>query len=276
MSTRLAHDERVHHDAASICQSADVQSAVQRFLAPGDQRFFERVWSRPLLDYVARLRDIGFSDVGCVLDAGAGMGQWSVALATLNRDVWAVDIDSGRVSVVESIVNHLKLDNITCTKTSLAKTSFESDSFDAIFCYSVLYGTDIRTVLTEMYRILKPGGHLYISTNGQGYYVRQLLLGGSRGADFSPRWYAFQALIGNAAFPWWSKHANRIRERIIGPRALRRLLAAIGFEPDAVYGPEGTLSLSGRASGMAFFRPRFLGLLTVFDVLARKPGGMRC
>lgn len=41
-----------------------------------------------------------------------------------------------------------------------ANTDFPSDSFDYIYAQAALVGSDRRTVLKEMYRLLKPGGEL--------------------------------------------------------------------------------------------------------------------
>ena len=269
--SRPSVTDSAFRDATSdICRDAGVLSTAAAHLSADDQMFLHRVWSRPIDDYIARLQDIGFASQDRILDAGAGMGQWSVALAALNRHVWAVDLDSGRISVIERIAKTLDLGNLSCATAPLEATPFKDESFDAIFCYSVLYVTDIRAVLKELHRVLAPGGYLYISTNSWGYYIRNLLRGRAVESVYDPRLYAWQALAGNAVSPWWSRRASRVRERIIGPRALQRLLIQIGFEPDIMCGPEGTLSLSGMPTGPAFYAPAFLGLTTVFDVLAKK------
>src|SRR4051812_49116178 len=53
--------------------------------------------------YAQRLKMIGFSGDGRVLDAACGIGQWSIALGEVFQNVDGVDINSGRLAVARAL-----------------------------------------------------------------------------------------------------------------------------------------------------------------------------
>jgi len=59
-----------------------------------------------------------------------------------------------------------KQKNILFETGDITKTKYENNYFNAITCISVIeHGIDIKSYLTEMYRILQPGGILFTSTD---------------------------------------------------------------------------------------------------------------
>lgn len=154
---------------------------------------------------------------GCelVLDAGCGMGQWSVALAGSNRRVYGIDLNEGRIHVGRRLVNSLDLRNIHLDRGSIEAIQFPSSTFDAVFCYGVFMFTDMPRSLSEFSRVLRPGGKLYLNANSYGWYVHLLrdvpwnrkpalgiikntLLGRTRAVIVSERW--LRNLLNQAGF----------------------------------------------------------------------------
>lgn len=89
-----------------------------------------------------------------ILDAGCGTGRFARALAAKGyRNVSAVDIikPSG-----PQLVNF--------RQESIDKTSFDDETFDLIYCHSVIfYLEDPQTGIREFSRLLKPGGRLILT-----------------------------------------------------------------------------------------------------------------
>lgn len=120
-------------------------------------------------NYSKRIKHLGFQDLNNVLDAGCGVGQWSITLAKNNNFVHAIDKNISRIKLAKQIADFNSVNNIKFSYGSLEKTSFPDNHFDAVFCYSVIMFTNIPLTLKEFYRVLKPGGRIYIMTDLQGW-----------------------------------------------------------------------------------------------------------
>jgi ubiquinone/menaquinone biosynthesis C-methylase UbiE len=99
-----------------------------------------------------------------VLDAGCGWGRWIVKLHSYcRRDFEMVGVDLDEFSLEYA----LSLDRLlNVARSNVECLPFEEDMFDLIFCSAVIH--EIKTyagrekTIREFYRILKPGGMLYI------------------------------------------------------------------------------------------------------------------
>ena len=93
-----------------------------------------------------------------ILDVAAGTGTSSAALARSGARVVAVDFSHGMVE--EGRRKHKKIEFIEADATKLP---FGDNEFDAV---SISFGlrniNDPKAALSEMYRVLKPGGRLVI------------------------------------------------------------------------------------------------------------------
>ena len=94
---------------------------------------------------------------GVVVDVGCGRGDQVLALEELGFDVTGLDRDPP----LEGLGKHYRCD-VTCDPFPIA------DEFaDVVFSKSVIehiYFNNLAHYMNEMLRILKPGGHLIIST----------------------------------------------------------------------------------------------------------------
>lgn len=100
-----------------------------------------------------------------VLDAGCGSCRHSPRLARRGLDVTAIDYSEYIVEKAIERVNDLGLeDKITVKHEDLLSLSFEDSSFDHVVCWGVLmHIPDIKTAISELVRVLKPGGIIAIS-----------------------------------------------------------------------------------------------------------------
>ena len=136
--------------------------------SPYEREFLEAEYGMGLDYYLARLDRILFSGK-VALDAGGGAGQWSIALAQRFRHVQAVDLNSGRLSVLRRVAAEMGTRNVTPAVGSIERLPCPDASVDAVFCYSVIMSTDVEKALNEFHRVLRPGGRVYICLNADGW-----------------------------------------------------------------------------------------------------------
>ena len=240
-------------------------------LSVNDTGFLQRVYSGGLDKYKNHLARIGFVGRERILDAGCGFGQWTFAMAQTSKHVIGMDIDLERLSVSTQLASINDVKNVEFRRASLEDIPDFEESFDAVFCYSVVYLTDYHKVLREFFRILKKGGCLYICTNGPGWYLYNIIEGPNPSIDFRPRWYGIQTFW-NTLIRKRSGLSPRAGARIMTPGSTERALDKSGFEIVAL-GAEGTLT-TGDSQGLPpspNYDPRYMGLVNVFEVIARKP-----
>jgi demethylmenaquinone methyltransferase/2-methoxy-6-polyprenyl-1,4-benzoquinol methylase len=93
-----------------------------------------------------------------ILDIAAGTGTSSAALARTGARVVAVDFSSGMIA--EGRKRH---SNIEFIEADAEKLPFGDNEFDAVtISFGLRNVNNPKTALSEMYRVLKPGGRLVI------------------------------------------------------------------------------------------------------------------
>ena len=114
-----------------------------------------------------------------VLDVGCGPGNLLVALSIDTPDLLVgVDMDaiflvSGRSQIAE-LIEPFSVDP-ALLRAALPTLPFADASFDLVTCFLVMpHVPDDRIALTELARVLKPGGTLAISGHGFGFPLRYL------------------------------------------------------------------------------------------------------
>ena len=158
-----------------------------------DSLFTDRIFKDGLDKYVDRLKSIDFKGLNNVLDIGCGFGQWSISLSKLNKHVYSSDISSLRVNFLDFLSDQLGINNI---KTNIGETNhlpYEDKKFDAIFCYGVIFLTPWKETLSELSRVLKPNGKLYINYNRVGWYLFLWETEHNKTSDYDPRLLASKA-----------------------------------------------------------------------------------
>lgn len=101
-----------------------------------------------------------------LLDIATGTGDFAILAAQMLRPQKLVgaDISEGMMEIGRQKVKVLALDNVvTFEKEDCLNLSYQSDTFDAITAaFGIRNFADLDAGLREMYRVLKPGGHLSI------------------------------------------------------------------------------------------------------------------
>lgn len=136
-----------------------------------DEAYADFVTKWPLSYYIARVRQLNFTSMDAVLDVGCGYGQWTIALAALNKKVVGIDQHKNRISVGNELCKKLWVKNISFQQASATQLPFPDSSFDGVFCYGVFMFLQKDEALAEFRRVLKPGGKLYICTNARGWWL---------------------------------------------------------------------------------------------------------
>ena len=104
-----------------------------------------------------------------ILDLGCGLGRNSLYFYEQGFNVTAVDGSPSAIEKFEAICKQkdYKIDIKLCDMHSLL---FENSTFDAVFSFHVIYHTDskgIKKVISEIDRVLKPGGELLVTLNSK-------------------------------------------------------------------------------------------------------------
>lgn len=236
-------------------------------LSPADIEFFRRIWKTPISVYENRLKAIGFTYLANVLDAGCGFGQWSLALSKHNAEVFSFDYSEGRISALKDVIACWDIKNIYTSVQSIDNINFENSKFDAVFCYGVIMFSDHRLALKELHRVLKPGGKLYVCTNGLGWYLHNLIDTHNSSENFDSREMAIQTLENTFDF-FYTGTKSSIGQLCIPSHILKKEMENVGFRIVAS-GAEGTINLSD-ISINPFFKGEYYGREGVYEILAER------
>lgn len=233
-----------------------------------DVLFLERIFSKGLDRYKKRLSAIGFENLGYVLDSGCGFGQWSLVLSETCRHIEAFDISSDRIRIAKQMGKNIP--NLKFREASLENMPFEDESCDAVFCYSSIYYTDVKKSVSELCRVLRKGGSIYISSNGIGWYIYNFIKQPNKSHDFNPQTYALKAVMDSLKYFILGKSPLKDSSIITSRRFMSKLLKDKGIEL-ILCGGEGTINLNSHNNTVKrFFPDRYFGLECVSEWLGRK------
>lgn len=135
-------------------------------------------WDEPakLLEQRLVRNDIQISDIQgkSVLDSGCGGGRYSAAWRLLGaKPVVGVDISSINIENAKFRTEVAEIDGISFKKGNVLDLPIDDNEFDIVFSNGVLHHTtDWRTGISELMRVLKPGGWgwLYLIENPGGVF----------------------------------------------------------------------------------------------------------
>lgn len=239
-------------------------------LGDNSAQFLERVYGDDISTYAKRLEACGFTNHNRVLDAGCGFGQWTLSLAAMNTEVVGLDIFNDRVDFVDDLIASLGVENASVQQGSIESLQFDRHSFDAIYCYGTIFLTRWRESLSELCRVLRPGGTIYLNSNGLGWYKHLWVNEPNKASDYDPRERTAKVFLNT----WQYDKGEEIEpgmDILIDPEELKAALGEHGVGNIRV-GGEGLLrspDFIGEAP-KPFFQKEYLGDLGVYEVLATK------
>jgi 2-polyprenyl-3-methyl-5-hydroxy-6-metoxy-1,4-benzoquinol methylase len=159
-----------------------------------------------------------------MLDAGCGAGEYVEAMAAAGADARGIEYVAEKVRQWEAA--HLADGRVR--QGDLAGLDFADETFDAVLLNEVLeHVPDDRRALSELHRVLKPGGTLLLFSPNRfhpfethGVYTKKT--GAHRGVvqTFLLPWVPMS--IGSRFFTYWSRN--------YWPAELARMVRDAGFE----------------------------------------------
>src|SRR6266404_3991905 len=107
-------------------------------------------------EMLAHLRSNSTLEIGC------GTGKNTALLAQISRQVSAMDFSTGMIAKAQE---KFSFDNVSFTVADISQSwQFADQSFDLIVCNLVLeHIADLSFVFAEASRVLRQGGHLFVS-----------------------------------------------------------------------------------------------------------------
>jgi SAM-dependent methyltransferase len=246
---------------------AKAQSMSRQSIGHNDEMFLQRIYGEGLNKYTERLRAIGFAGHEHVLDAGCGFGQWSLALAGMNQKVSACDISPLRVDFLGNLARELAVPNLDFRVSGIDELPYADDSFDAIFCYGVVFLTPWRKSLMELTRVLKLGGTLYVNANGLGWYMFLWQEEHNKADDYDPKAIAARTFTDTLRYDRENVFEPGMN-LIIEPSVLEGELQKLGFSAINSSG-EGCIHIDpSTPTPNPFFKGDYKGQIGVYEILA--------
>lgn len=214
--------------------------------------------------YEQRIKSIGFTNRGTILDAACGNAQWSVVMAKKGNQVHAIDINEETIAAAKAFVKLNGASNVNLGVGSMDNLSFANETFDGIVCYSAIMYTDYDATLREFHRVLKKGGLAYISSDSFGWLVHLLVDKGLRKLDITEvKKYA------RRIYHRVKNERNNKTANIVVTRAyFRKLIEANGFRLLAMT-PEGKIDTYGTPPPSRY-PEKYYGFNSILDVLIEK------
>jgi SAM-dependent methyltransferase len=184
--------------------------------------------------------------------------------------VSGIEYNELRVRLAKMLVSELGLANVDLAQGQVEKLPYESDRFDAVFCNGVLFLADFRAGIRELHRVLKPGGRLYFTAVGVGWFLYLLIEEHNKMAGYDPRRVGADALA-RSIFYAGEIDGGDPRAQLCIPSAIaRRYLEEMGFDGIEI-GADGTLSVDRGVEAVSFYpRTEYLGHEFVYEVLCVK------
>jgi hypothetical protein len=123
-------------------------------------------------------RDIGFVGKRHGLDVGSGAGHWALAFALDNDRAAGVDRGAEFVALANAAAARTGLaDRVRHTVGLAEGLGFRDRCFDAVWAHSVLMYCDTEDAMSEIARVLEPGGHFYCGYSSAGFRLHCVYAG---------------------------------------------------------------------------------------------------
>lgn len=107
-----------------------------------------------------------------VLDVACGTGRFTRYIAEQASFVWGIDVSEGMLEQAQEYAQRDGIENILFARMAADELFFTSATFDSVACGWALHlFPDIPAALTEMNRVLKPGGRLAGTTLTDDYLL---------------------------------------------------------------------------------------------------------
>ncbi|HET7287439.1 MAG TPA: class I SAM-dependent methyltransferase [Pyrinomonadaceae bacterium] len=167
-----------------------------------------------------------------VLDVCCGSGASAIPAAEMvgsSGSVVGIDLAENLLELARSKAKQQNLTNVQFQSGDITELPFEDASFDAAVCvFGIFFVPDMTSALSELKRVLRPGGKLAITTWGPRLFEPANTAFWNSVRKFRPDLY-------KGFNPW---------DRISEVEDLRSLLAAVGFDGPEIVAESGSQPLN--------------------------------
>ncbi|RIK51707.1 MAG: hypothetical protein DCC57_10560, partial [Chloroflexi bacterium] len=168
--------------------------------------------ARALLDTTGTLGDVAGKQV--LVLAGGG-GQQSIAFALLDAEVTVYDLSDAQLAQDRQAAAHLGITLNLVHGDMRDLSAFADNSFDIVYQpYSINFVPDVRPVIHEVSRVLRPGGLYRVAWHnpftqtvdeekftGEGWILKHIYADGRFLGDLFPEWTVEDGEGGSVTLP---------------------------------------------------------------------------
>jgi ubiquinone/menaquinone biosynthesis C-methylase UbiE len=216
--------------------------------------------------YRRRVEAIGFTGHARVLDAACGYGQWTVVLSEQNQWVDGIDCNPGGLEIARDASQSAWRENTAFCQGDLQALPYGDACFDVVFCYGALMLTQEDLTLAELARVLKPGGKIYICSDGPQWPLFRMIHYGLKQRDVRSVTSGCTITLRTIMSILMRKFSPK--RTFLRKRDIQRLFRMNGIQMD-FYGPDGTFG--NRANQFETpFGKTWMGLPVDFEVLGTR------
>jgi ubiquinone/menaquinone biosynthesis C-methylase UbiE len=148
--------------------SADVKAFFERVSVEWDE-MRSSFYNEEVIDALAERAEV--DELSRVVDVGTGTGFVAAGLAPRVTSVVGVDSSPATLAVAADNLDALGLDNVRLTEGTVDALPLDDDSVDAAVANMVLHhAQDPTAMLTEMARVVRPGGMVAITDEVEHTY----------------------------------------------------------------------------------------------------------
>ncbi|MRG99365.1 methyltransferase domain-containing protein [Xanthomonas sontii] len=169
---------------------------------------------------LAMLRELAAFPGGAFADIGGGEGSYALQLLEHCQQLCMIDVEPAVLARVRQRLAHAA--HVAIVEAPAESTGLPGRGFDAAFLIEVLdHVDDPPAVMAEAFRLLKPGGRLYLTVPNKAFAMETHPVRLGR-AFVSPRCMPFLPWIG------WL-HTRLATARVFSATGLVRMIGAAGF-----------------------------------------------
>jgi SAM-dependent methyltransferase len=170
---------------------------------------------------------IGLTEGELVLDVCSGSGASALPAAEIvapNGKVIAVDLADQLIALAKTKATAKRIENIEFRVADMLELGYPDEHFDAVVCvFGIFFVPDMHAAVRELWRMVKPGGRMAITTWGVGL--------------FEPANSTFWDAVGKIR-PDLKRSFNPW-DRISEPYSLQKMLAEAGVHTDQIVAESG-------------------------------------
>lgn len=134
----------------------------------------EALYEKGIEHFEQSLANWGLVPAERALEVGFGAGQWLVALSRHCEEVYGVEPQNLGLRLTLERLQEFGCQNVHLEQAFAKKLPYEDERFDLLLCYGVLMYCRPERSFREFRRVLRPGGRIFISVDGLGYFLRQM------------------------------------------------------------------------------------------------------